>query len=341
MTSLTPWGLALLFLTVGSAWAQAAPSSDPLARLRSIPPVQAEVAFAYTTRPDPAGLVGHNRPTWLQVGLQRGALEPLTLAALRGDLKTAEAVWPALKTAFAHQQADGSFEMAPQVDGVVQSARDQPTSVSFFVGELCPALRAVQGGPLAATFGQRAEALRPKLRATLGFLTRPDTLEILRSSDSPATNRLAQDAKALLLCGQLEGDEAALGAGQAFLEQVLARQTSEGVFPEHRGGDSGYQAVSLLKLEEVQLWRPDPRIEAALERGWAWELARIDAQGRVDVRGNTRTGLGQERYFGQPKGINTVELLRALALRATRVGTPEAARVRDAVYSTLPVKRVK
>ena len=52
----------------------------------------------------------------------------------------------------------------------------------------------------------------------------------------------------------------------------------------------------------------------------AWELRRIGADGRIDVTGNTRTGLGQERWMGHEKDVNQSEVTFCLLYHYARTG---------------------
>jgi hypothetical protein len=58
-----------------------------------------------------------------------------------------------------------------------------------------------------------------------------------------------------------------------------------------------------------------PEAEAAFGKAIAWQVSRILPTGEVDVRGNTRTGVGKEAsYGGEPKNVNYTEVMQALTL---------------------------
>ena len=44
----------------------------------------------------------------------------------------------------------------------------------------------------------------------------------------------------------------------------------------------------------------------------AWERTRIQPTGEVEVKGNTRTGVGKEVYMGHAKNVNYHEVALAL-----------------------------
>ena len=96
------------------------------------------------------------------------------------------------------------------------------------------------------------------------------------------------------------------------------------MFLEKGGPDSSYQAVAALKLQVWTLYFPDKKLEAAVDRAIRWELGRIGADGRIDVAGNTRTGLGQEQWMGREKDVNLSEITLCLLYYYARTGDKNA-----------------
>lgn len=281
-----------------------------------IPSEMAAAAFTIRVKPNAKGLVGRNQQGWLEVGLQRGALVPIQWAAVIGDEEIVKTNWIAVEQAFSHQRPDGGFSYAPVIDGRIQRPVDEPTSDAFFISGVANVCLLLQQGPLGNVSRPMIAAVRPKIEAATAFLAQPSSLAAMREVDEHATNRLAYDSEALVLGAQLTENNNARRAGEDLLAHVLALQTIDGIFPEHGGGDSSYQAVTLLKLTEIAVLMPELRaeLEPPLRRGAAWEMSRIGPDGKVNVEGNTRTGVGKESYFGQPKVVNYPEVIRALAL---------------------------
>ena len=83
-------------------------------------------------------------------------------------------------------------------------------------------------------------------------------------------------------------------------------------FLEKGGHDSSYQAVAALKLQVWLLHFPDEKLAAAADKAVRWEIGRVLADGRVEVAGNTRTGLGQELWQGRAKDVNLSEVTLCL-----------------------------
>ena len=56
-----------------------------------------------------------------------------------------------------------------------------------------------------------------------------------------------------------------------------------------------------------------PEFEAVLPAAVSWQLTRVLPSGEVDVKGNTRTGVGKEaNAFGHAKKVNSTEVIFAL-----------------------------
>jgi hypothetical protein len=262
------------------------------------------------TVPNAEGLVGYNRDGFKASSFQRGATVKLALAAARGDEKTADACWRAVDVAFAHQTESGDFG-------------DPAESVAFWLCELNRALLVIQQSPLAGHFKDRIDALKPKIAKAAQWLT--GERERLQREDRAAPNRLFFDAEAFRFAGLLLGDETLDKIGRDFLEQGMnLYRPEDGVFLEHNGADSSYQAVNLLRLQEIVLHFPDRQIEEAIAKGVQWELSRIAADGAVSTEGNTRVHPGGEKFQGQEKQVNVGEVSLALLYYHERTGDPAA-----------------
>lgn len=297
------------------------PISSPFAFLSSIPFRIFKKAYPLKGNANPEGLVGQNLKGWIQVGLQRGGMTGLRANLILNDQINAERNWKSLEQALQHLDSSGEFEQTI-INGKHPDPQSYPRTTAFFLAEACESFLLLPESPLKDIFQQRLQSFHPKLSLAINHLAQKGSLEYLQQ-DSKATNRTFIYAKALLFCGKWDANPLAMAAGQYLLQLGLGRQQTDGVFPENGGGDSSYQAVSLLKLSEIFLYLgQDPLFKGALssqllhslQKGTQWELARINNHGEVTVNGNTRTGLGQETYFGKPKEINYTEVTRYLAL---------------------------
>jgi hypothetical protein len=305
--------LALSAVIFAAAPAAAAPA-NALAAMQRVPADILTIGWARTASPGPGGLVGKNVAEWLTVGQQRGSMLPIIAGAVAGDSDAVARNWPVIDTSMAHENPDGSFQHAPVILGVVQLPVYEPTSNAFWIAESVEALLYLRQSALGPQYAARIDALVPKYRLALQWLTRPENVAAMIKADGGgSTNRIIEDAKALLLGYQFTGVPAAQTVGEDFLGRGLAAQTPDGYFPERGGPDTSYNATSCGHLAEISLWVDDPRIGPAVARGIAWELAQLQADGSVDASQNTRTA-GQETYFGHVKRVNYLDVTRAFAL---------------------------
>ena len=301
--------------------------------LKKLPPEVVARFVKLGGAPDANGLVGSNhRLGWTGVGLQRGAIIPLIVGAVRNDERLVAESWRAIDAAFAHQQADGSFELKPSEPGQELKPWYYTSDSAFWLCELSHGLLVLRESPLGAKFKERIAGLMPKIRLAAKRLA--DGREDLeRHADGKSPNRLCIDANAFSLTGLLLGDERLKEIGRHFVERALALQREDGVFIERGGFDSSYQAVALLKLEVRSMYFPDAKVSNAIERGMKCELARIKPTGEVEVADNTRTGLGQEKFLGHEKGVNYGEVAQALLYHGVRCNKKDVIAIGERVLN--------
>ncbi|MCX7824568.1 MAG: hypothetical protein N2689_03320 [Verrucomicrobiae bacterium] len=310
---------AVAFLALWAAWRCLAAEPDPLFALWSKLPAECRERIGLGGKPDEKGWVGYNRihHRWDTAANQRSAMFYLMNAAVRGDAKTAEDGWRAVEAAFAQLQPDGSFN-SHYDDGRPARREDCFSDNAFWLSHFCQAALVLRASPLSDQFRERIQKLRPQLRRAADFLM--EGRSHLKRADAGAVNRLFIDAVAYGLSGVLLDDETLKTTGKQAADFGLERQREDGVFLEHNGADSSYQAVSIQFLQTFALYFPDKRYDEALSRAARWMLGRILPSGQVDVTGNTRTGLGQERLYGRPKGVNYNHVFMGLGLYGLRAG---------------------
>lgn len=321
---------ALLVILESSSAESIAPATVPalgaLTIYQAIPSLVAFNAFTATQRTPLDGLIGENRPTWLSVEYQRGVMQPMTFGVVNNLPSIVSNEWIAIDTAFTYQRLDGGFAYAPVIAGVTEKSTQEPSNDAFFLAEtVTPFLLLGQGPATGPIFEPRLQAMLPALAAAVRFIEQPSSISDMKDNDTKATNRLAIDAKALLLNGFLLQDETAVNQGRLLLAQVVGAQLPNGVFPEDGGYDSSYQCVTLLKLCEMYAYDSDPAILLALQNGFAWELTRVLPTGQIYTTGDSRVGPGGETYFGALKAVNYPEVIRAFALYAAITGDRAAA----------------
>lgn len=283
--------------------------------LRAFPPGRL-AALSAGDIPDAKGLTGNNRAhgRWIESGPQRGSCRGVIAAVVAGDLVAADNAWRGIETAFAHQRADGAFIANPQANGKASTAFNANVETAyFFLQELGRALLVIRQSPHEAHFKDRIAALMPRLRLAADYINSGYDTIIPKVGHS--VNRVIIAAKAFGTCGVVLGDEKLITRSRQLIAHAITLRDKEGVFIENGGRDSSYNVVSILFGSTLALHVALPEFEAVLPAAVAWQLSRILPTGEVDVKGNTRTGVGKEaNAFGTAKTVNYKEVIFALTL---------------------------
>jgi hypothetical protein len=230
---------------------------------------------------------------WVEAGLAHGDRE-----AIGWGLR--QLAW-----GFRQMKEDGSFD-----------CDDRFHSASFLVEAAARSMLLVESSPHAAGFRSELEALKPPLLVCARWLASPENFRAAEQQRIYTHRRFLLGC-AFLQCALVHDDAALRRTAGYFIEDGLRLQRADGVFPEKGGHDSSYHAVSLIYLQRLVRIAPaelrQPSWDVALGLGTEWLLGKIDAEGRVSARGNTRTGAGQETgRGGTPKAINRREVALAL-----------------------------
>jgi hypothetical protein len=289
-----------------------APAQE-LALLRRIPADL--LRFTGGARPDAAGMVTYNQSGFKSPEFQRGAMLYLIRAVVRQDTRAVEEGWRAIDATFREQTEEGKF-------GREHVPHGGPSAAAFWLADLGEALLVLRESALEPAFQGRIRSLVPKVHKAAHWLAQPRYQERLRHDDAETPNRLLFAALAYGLSGVLADDAPLRQVGRRFVDLAMTRyRQSDGVFLEKGGTDSSYQAVAALKLQVWITHFPDRKLAAAVERAVAWERGRIGPDGQIDVTGNTRTGLGQERWMGHEKDVNQSEVTFCLLYHYARTGS--------------------
>jgi hypothetical protein len=301
--------------------------------LRAFPPGRL-AALTSSDMPDAQGLTGGNRSVghWLEAGPQRGSCRAVIAAVVAGDLDRADRAWRGTEVAFEHQRPDGGFLAEKRPTG--SSAIEGPAAVEtayFFLQEVGRMLLVIRQSPHAAHFEDRIRVLEPKLRKACEYLLAGESTILPKSRK--AVNRVLIAAKAFGTCGKFLDDPRMIAASRRLVAEALKLRDEDGVFIEHGGRDSSYNAVSILFGQVLALHVPMPELDAALDQAGRWQVTRVLPTGEVDNRGNTRTGVGKEPGFdGKPKGINYGEVVQALTLYGLVHNDPAALEAAERVF---------
>jgi len=197
--------------------------------------------------------------------------------------------------------------------------------MAFWLAELDQAVLVLRESKMAPNYRDRIDRLRPRIKKAVGWLAEPRYQKQLERDDAEAPNRLLFDALAYGLSGVLDRDDQLKQIGRRFVELAMTKyRESDGVFLEKGGHDSSYQAVAALNLQIWTIYFPDKKLDTAVRRAIHWECGRVGPDGRIDLSGNTRTGLGQEQWQGREKGVNLSEITLCLLYDYARTGDKDS-----------------
>jgi hypothetical protein len=273
---------------------------------------------------DDSGAAGRNIKKFSDVAAQREAGWVLLKGIHDANPYLVEKAVRAIEYAFNKQTPEGNFENGQGVD-----ARTAINADTFFLQAFAQCYWILKGSPFEHDFMHRLDALKPKLNSALLWLSH-NTDEMYRQ-DRHTANRLAFDALAFTINGQILNNPHLNSLGVNFLKNALSLQMPDGTFKEKGGYDSSYQAVSLMNLQIAWTYLDDPLIRQqvfeSISTGMQWMKSRILPSGEVSAQGNTRTGLGQEKFFGKVKEINYGEVTYAFFMWSVLANDQEAGRL--------------
>lgn len=273
------------------------------------------------TPPPGERLIGRNRQ-WGEMYASRfqmgtGTAHRLLLAA--GARAEAQRAFDGVEAGFSTMETSGRLpaRVPPSVSmGQSMSDADVASGAAFFLGDACTALLALSVQPDGGSWiapSRQAEVQAKAVRSASWLDTQAS---LLLAADAAAPNRLLFDARALLACTALAPDGTLRRSAETFVQRALQLQSPEGWFVEGGSWDTNYQAVALEIGADVHAVMPDgatrDALAAALARGAAWLTSRVDADGRVDSRGNRRTCSGGESFLGTPKSLSLPSVVTGL-----------------------------
>jgi hypothetical protein len=229
---------------------------------------------------------------------QLGTMMKLAVAAAHGDQEIADECWFIVDSTFAKQTKAGDFG-------------GDPMSAAVWLGEFTRSVLVIQQSPLAAHFKDRIEALKPALAKAMHWMNKQRSRMLFEDRAIP--DRLLSEAQAYLFCGQLLDDPTLIKYGHGFLDSAMKTfRASDGAFLEKNGTDSGYEAASLVRLQEIMLNVPDVHLEEPFAKGIQWELTHIRADGTVLADGKPGLFSHSKMIMGPEKQVNVGEISLAL-----------------------------
>lgn len=221
-----------------------------------------------------------------------------------------------LQWGFQQMAEDGSF-----------ACDDAFHSASFLVETSAHSILLIQASNYAHTFQTQVDALKaPLLRCALWMIS-PSNFQAAEKQ------RIYTHRRFLLGCGLMQtamihNDARLRKTAEYFIQDGIRMQRHDGAFLEKGGHDSSYHAVGMIYFQRLLMTCPkewqDETWSASVDKGMRWLRGRVKANGEVEVKGNTRTGLGQEvGRSGKLKGVNLPEFATALIYYGHRTNDPQ------------------
>ena len=312
-----------------AAYADTLPAQDEFAVMRQLRALMLTI-WPRGLLPDAQGASESNKSGYKNVLYQYHTFGLLPLALIGKNTKYVDAMVKVAEYAFAHQNADGSFDYA-EGDGSVPSgsklALSKASAASFFLSDLGHTLLLLPQDPwfttsaACAPYRSRLARVRDKVGLSLDWLM---SQRSVLATDTAAANRTIAHALAFYLTGRAVGNSGAMSAGRDIFRGALDKVTSDGVFLEAGGFDSSYQAFNILQCEwmYLNLASSDDGLRAptwsAISRGIARERTSVMGSGQIDSAGNTRIRENDAAYGSHH--VNNKQILLALGYYAVMAG---------------------
>jgi hypothetical protein len=247
---------------------------------QSAPPIMERTELELLRRAPPAllerlhetvnseGFAARNHRGFLGAGNQRFAADAIAIGAVLSRRDLIDEGWRAVEVAFQFQHKDGHF-------------LDDALSVAYFLDHLSHALLLLGESDIGRDYRHRTDNLLPGLERAAIWLSAPPQLRALAQANRRAPARMFSCANAFGLTGLLLGNQRLIELGREFAEQGLAEQLPDGAFQMPGRLTYVYQGAVLWKLAWYALRFRGPRLDQALQKGAAWQLARTSPDGVV------------------------------------------------------------
>ncbi len=284
---------------------------------------------------DASGASTRNQDKYLEVSSQRIASKMIARGIADNNNDLIEKGIKAIEYGFEHQNTDGSFQYDSSLIQMGATQADLLEAGSFFLDSVGHSYLLIEQTNFAIKYKSRLDLLKPKILLSLKWLESNKEELFNKAEDAP--NRLIFDALSFKLNGIILKDKDYQNIGDEFIKENLKMQRNEGVFLEHGGHDSSYQAVNLMKLQIYRMYSDNQdlikQIDSALIKGMVWEKTRIKENGEIDVTGNTRTGNCQEQVYEKCKEVNYQEVALSLMYYAGLYEDKEAEKLAEKVIN--------
>jgi hypothetical protein len=314
---------------VGVAAPPHAPGVSAFVALESSTPVF-DVLYRYGQNTAASnGAYGPNitapRTSWY-VEYQRAGGTDVIAGVLRGDTGLIDEGLKMFHFALAREARDGSFP----------GSHWPFHGNAFVLSEAAPALVFLRASAHGSRYSTEIDTDAAAMRRAAYSMVR-SVGGAGHIDDATKNHRRFEAAIALGAVGVLAHDATLRAWSTTYAWQGIHMERPNGVMPEDGGHDSGYQALGMVNasryLQLVANGSLHAALYTALQKGEAWELSRIAADGIVDQTGDTRTAGCRERDpTGACKTVFYAPIFSALAHWAAITGKATYARMSHQVW---------
>lgn len=287
--------------------------------INRIPREILEAAMSHGNEPNDQGFVGPNKKlgVWIDINSQKDMGSSLSIAVAISNQDKIKTYLHALDLTLARMNENGSFEINPKY--AKDTIGNRVNGIFAFSAEIVPAL--MQLVVKFPEYRREVENYSLKFKKMADFSLPYWQMVVDRSPGT--TNWILRDAMTWEYFAKFLDDENYLQPVKTLLSEAYARQLDNGVLLEQNGADTTYQTVSIRHLGKDDMIRPSQEVKAHLVLAMKWYLTKIRDDGKIDVCGNSRTGVGHVNRFGEVKNGNS-PLMTLLAFATTREVSDDA-----------------
>jgi hypothetical protein len=242
---------------------------DPISKLTV-------TAMATANLVDGSGACGVNQGGFTNIADQRRCWQAAGRGLVQSDSSWITKANLAITYGFDNQDVDGSF----------LGTSDAFDTLGFLEAVIrVERLFRLNGQSLASIDG-----IKTKFSSALAWLDGPSKTEFASQWAVVFSYMNALSGLIVLydLGGDWLGNQLYRSKANTMRLEMASYQNPAGWYAEAGGTDSGYQTVSLWHLAIGLIYTPDTALETSAKLGWTWERTKLNANGSLNLTGNTR-----------------------------------------------------
>lgn len=297
--------------------------------------IQENLIIAVTEQPNALGALNRNKDGYFHVRFQL-KMSKLADYAIRFQNEVAiQEYVNNLNYSFSYQNQEGDFqfiappELLNSPDYQPPSESDLASGTAFFAYSLGISLHSLtqsewyNNSTSIDILKQNITDLNPNIQNMLNYLK--NSVQLLRTADANAPNRLFFNAIAFYSLGTYLNDQESKNIGIQFAQEALSQRNIEaGYFIENDGWDSSYNGVGIklgfefFTLLDSTIDQPlKDELKIAISCATDWQKLRILMTGEISTEGNTRVFPGGESFLGNEKEVDVLKTVWAFFYMST------------------------